>query len=730
MRVSAAAAVFGRAAVAVFAALTANIASAQEDLFGRAILSYQKLDSDLLSSSGFRQTYDLRLERAVSDALRVRLSFRGEGNDGTSGLDGTSDAKTQFRQYQPGAELLYTLSAFQLQANYDDIRTASSSGDLSNERTLQRSYGRFTWKPDRLPTLMVYGEKRRLKDGAAATDKTEDSVFQALDYTWKGLSLGQNARVQTLDDGGTDFARKSTDVQGLARYESTLFGGRAAVSASVLAGLTRLDERARSGTAVSVPLRLTIPRALFSHDDTPLDGRDKPLVDLPALVDGDFLRPAGIPLGPDGASYQNIAVDMARFVQLDTLRVYVRDAEGHAVRDGGLVRFDAYRSDDGLSWIPLPGGARTSFDAAQSLYAVDFALVNARFLKVVSFGTNLLDTQVTEIEVLQHQKFAAGEVKRTDIRLGSGTATASGKLTGWLTLSYYGLFNTTTQTSTTRPELSTNDSDQIASVQVDALDDMNLIGRYEKRVVSQTDGYGQSLDAISAIAHYAPLKTLDATVEYRRSKQDLAGRTSTSDGLSGHLTLRLLKSLDVSVDAGLQREGAASDGHPATHQSLTAVTYAQVTDDLKLTANASFQKTSYEGGTPDDAGNGLLLPASKDARYWGQIYYRPGPQIALTGRFGYASSAAFSGLTQSYRVEWYPFATGTVSIGAVYDEDLDSVSNRRFTRIQVLPRWRLNKSATLDLNYSILSTYEAASEGGAAFSLSSRNFWATFTLAF
>jgi hypothetical protein len=481
---------------------------------------------------------------------------------------------------------------------------------------------------------------------------------------------------------------------------------------------------------VSVPVRVLIGRALYARDDTPLDGRDSPLADAPALADGDFQKPAGVPLGPDGTSYQNLAVDMGRLVSLDMFRVYVRDAGGAPVRSPGFVRFDAYRSDDGLTWIPLPGGARSSFDAALSAYVVDFASTGARFLKVVSFGTNVLDTQVTEIEVFQRQTFGAGEVKRTDIRLVSGSATASGKPVEWLTLGYYGLLNANSQTSTTRPEVSTNDSDQIATVQIDPLKTASLTARYERRVSSQTDGFSQSLDAVSAIAHYFPLRTLDATVEFQRSDQDLAGRTSTSNALRAHLYLRLLRSLDFSLDGGVAREVQSSDDHPASRANVTAVTYAQLTDALKVTANVSYQKTTYDGGTPDGAGNGLLLPESKDVRYWAEAYYRTGPQLALTARLGYASSDVFSGLTQGYRVDWRPFGQGAVSIGTIYEEDLDSVSDRRFRRIQILPRWILNRSATLDLNYTIVNSYVGLAGGERGLTLKSRNLWATFTLAF
>src|SRR5512140_619405 len=81
---------------------SARRSAAQQDLFGRAIWSYQTVDSSVLATNSFHQTYDVRLERALTDTFRFRLSFRGEGNDGTSSFDETSSQRTQFRQYQPG----------------------------------------------------------------------------------------------------------------------------------------------------------------------------------------------------------------------------------------------------------------------------------------------------------------------------------------------------------------------------------------------------------------------------------------------------------------------------------------------------------------------------------------------------------------------------------------------------------------------------------------------------
>src|SRR5512143_3353647 len=166
------------AALVLLVAASAPKAAAQQDLSGRAIVSYQTVEADPLSSSGLHQTYDLRLERLLTDTFRFRLSFRGEGADGTSRLDEEADQKTQFRQYQPGAEINWNFSTFRLQGTYDDYLTDSSAGDLSGERRQRRIVGRLTWAPDRLPSLTVFGEQRRLKDAAASIDNTENSVFE------------------------------------------------------------------------------------------------------------------------------------------------------------------------------------------------------------------------------------------------------------------------------------------------------------------------------------------------------------------------------------------------------------------------------------------------------------------------------------------------------------------------------------------------------------------------
>src|SRR6185369_1340408 len=127
--------------------------------------------------------------------------------------------------------------------------------------------------------------------------------------------------------------------------------------------LSQIHERGVAGRNTLIPTQVTIARGLYGVDDTPSDNRDHPLAPIPALIDNNLNGGAGINLGPDGVSFQNIAADLGRIDRVDEIRILVRDAGGNPLRNGGgPVTWDAYTSQDGQLWTPL-AGARTTFSA-------------------------------------------------------------------------------------------------------------------------------------------------------------------------------------------------------------------------------------------------------------------------------------------------------------------------------------------------------------------------------
>lgn len=687
-----------RRAAALVALLAAGVAEG-EDLSGRVLFSYQKFDTDVFRTDGFHQTYELRLQRFLVPTLQYRLSFRGERNDGTADFGEGERVKNTFSQLQPGAELFYTLPRLQVQGTYDLLKSTSSNGILAgSERKLERGVGRLFWTPDAFPALTLQAEKRSDSDRGGGISKEETIVFGALDYSWKALKAGASQRYDRVDDGGVGFARRSQESQGHLAYESSFWNHRVNATASALGSTTTLDERATVGGTVLVPTRVAVAQASNAVDDTPLDGRDRPLVPNAALNDGNLNASAGIDIGPGGTVYQNIGVDLQRVVGIDELRIHVRDASGQLVPLGGSVRWDVFTSGDGLTWSPIAGGARTFFNVPLSRYEVTFTSGPSRFFKVVGFFLNSVEARVTEIEAWYHTEVVSGAPKRTRIRLGSASANVTARPIEEVALTYFGLFNSVSQSSTDRPAFTMNDADQVVSLEVTPLRRFHLTGRYERRSMTQSGDYSQTYRAVTGILRYAMNARLDLSLEGTKTDEDNAGILSSTRGLTLHTFFRLLPTLDVSLDAG-QQDQTFTTGQPNAHRTfLSGVSIAQLTRALKVTLQASLQRTRYDAGSDDAA----LPPGSRDERYNAEVFFRPSQQLALSSRFGWARGDAVSGLTQRYHLEWYPLPGGALSIGGQYDEDIDPYSQRTSRRVLVDPRWTINRHAVLNLSYSLL----------------------------
>ena len=696
-----------------------TIAPAQEDLTGRAIISYQLFGNENLDSRGVHQIYDARFDRNVIEPLQLRLSFRGEGNNGTTEF-GMFKTTSTFWQLQPSGEINYNLPKFHLRGTYDLYDTHSKFNDLEARQRFDRSTASFNWFPDEVPSLSLQGEQRRNRDDFAGINQNDRIATEQLTFARPTFLLSQTAHYETLDLVNSGFSRTTADVQGQGQYQNSFFDGRLSASLIATAGWTRIQDETRA--AVSVPTQVRVVSALYSHDETPADSRDVPPVAAPLLIDGDFVRSAAIPLGPEGMSFQNIAIDLQHFAALDSFRIFVRDSAGSLVKIGGLVRFDVYTSANGLDWTPAPGLAATTYVTTLSAYDVVFPQTAARFFKVVSFGTNSVETFVTEVQVFFHTAFSAGANKQTDLRLFSGTAQVSGLLTDWLTLSYYGFFNDNRTSATGVADYGSRDRDQLATLEARPTPKLDLLLRYEDRQSQSGSNFTQSLQGSWATLVYNFTTGLSTTVEASRT-QEKNGLDITTDTLRFHQYARLWRSVDLSADFGFSNQDDATDRFHSKQTFLTGYAYIQLTRSLRLNLSANGQRTVFEG--PGVIALGTL--ESRDERYYGEIYYRPSSRLLLSARLGHAGGTFVGGTTSTYRVEWYPFAGGTVGIGTIYDDDYETNGfQRRFRRVQLLPHWQINPHAVLDLNYNWLTL--TSTVAGTASRTSARQFYATLTI--
>lgn len=706
---------------AVFIALLLPAPAAiADDLSVRALLGYQAFDAGTFETAGFVQTYDVRFERALAEPFRLRLSLRAQRNDGRTD-DGLARRDSTFSQLQPGGELTYMLPRLQLQALYDLARLDSTLEGRSNGwRGLERRSGRLSWTPDGLPSLMLQTERRHIEDVFAGLDRVERLDQGGLTYELKGLTASVLDRRTRLEEPLAGFTRRSHDLQGALDYDAAPWGGRLSVTANAAVVAQHHDDVARAGGA-EAPTPVAITRALYARDETPLDSRDQPASPLPALRDGNLERGVGISLGPRGVSFHNLVADLGRSAEVNLFRIHVRDPQGGLVRVGGPLTWDVYVSLDGERWAAVPR-EQGSFVAALGAYEVRCQPRLARYFKVVSFGTNVVEADVTELEAFELTPLEPGEARSTDMLMGSGALSVSGRPRHDLTLSYSGLFNGLHQDATERPRITSRTLEHQVAAVYDPWRTVGFEGRYQRRTLAQSD-LRDVFEAVTAIVRLALLRDLEQRLELTQGREDHAGQHIDTRTAALHTFSRPLPAIQLWLDVGAQRQDFVNEGYAVDRRFLNGVAAAQVLATLRLTLNASFSRSTYDLAVVEIVPAILGVPPARDDRWTAELYYRPNSQLGLAVRYGRATANGFSATLQRYHADWYPFRDGSVTLAGTFDQDVDSIGHRRSRRLTLSPAWRMNRHATLNVSYALL-TLAGDAQGR------TESFAVTLTLAF
>ncbi len=669
-----------------------------DGLTGRALFGYEQFAYQGTTRTGLRQTYDLRLDRALTGAARFAIFFRGDDFRGSSeNFVGTT--KSDSRQLRPGGEFVWSTSnvVTQIRSERFDTLALSSGG---SDRRLERSTATLSWTPDKLPTLRIIGDRNTTTDDGQKIRLVDQSAVAGLNYAWNDLAFNGEQRFLRSSDDRAGYQRNTGSSLASVAYSTARLGGKLMVTADGSGQLTRIDELGLSTAAATVVTPVPIARALDSVDDTPLDGRDHPPVVNPALTDNDLGSSAGIPLGPDGASFQNIIVDVGRVDRVDEVRLFVRDGSRGPLRNGGgSVTWDAYTSEDGTIWTPL--ASQTTFNAAFSAYSVTFSQIGARWLKVVNFGVNGEPTFLTEVQLYVHTTIAPGEHRKGQQSVRTGTTTFVLRPVERLSFMYTGMYSSLSQALGSLPRNATTDLEHSGAVKYDLLKTVSLRGQYVKRSVRGVAGSGDDYATVgTGYLDYVPTGRLRVTLELGQQQETLEGSRSTIETRALHLTGNAVPSVQVVFDVGVQNQTIAADKTAARRDFANLAATAQLTRTIRLLLNGNLQRVETESTDRSV----LLLGPSRDNRVSAEFVWRPGRELSVATRLGWVSGAAISSLTQRYHVEWFPFAGGTVSLGGSYDEDIDPATNRRATRAVFNPHWQMNRFTLLDFNYTAVTT--------------------------
>ena len=551
------------------------------------------------------------------------------------------------------------------------------------------------WRPQ--PNLEVSAYANQVTNRAISTDTRDTRAGVGFSWTQGGFRIENTDRLQLFQDSNVGLTRTTVAPRLGVMY--TIDGGKE-YSLSVRYDLDYYwvtQETLRTGIG-SAPSEIQPIAGLFVVNPIPIDTTLTPMQPEPRLIDGNLDVSAGISLGPDGVSFQNIGVDMGRATTLDQLRVVVRGAAGQFVQFGGPVNWSAFVSQDGTRWIQI-NAAAGRFDFGLSTYVVDFVPTVGRYFKVVNFGLNTVETLVTEL-----QTYVTGPVSAERTQTSHAVRQNFGLMGNWrpwdkLQLTYSGQVDTNSVAGFGNAAIWFVDLNNQATAVLGPYANLSFGLTGAATRISQPGGYLQASYFGTSYLSYRPFDDLEARVEARYGVDQANGRETNTPAVGFSTYANPYDSLRFSGSVLLSRQLIVGGG-TTDFVGGAAQAWIFILRDLELRFDLSLQRTVQSSGDVSASETVPLFRIVNYERYSTYVRYRPSDQLDLIAGLGFTASQQGSGLTQSYLVRWYPFPSGTLQLDLEYREEVDPLGGRSYRQFIVAPRWNVNRHVQLQVNYN------------------------------
>jgi hypothetical protein len=675
--------------------------AAAGELNGRADLTVAQDKVGLATSEYFRQVYYADYHRQVSQPIGYWLSLRFQDDQGTTELVGER-TRLHSTVMTPTAGIDWRLDTFALSAYYR-LNHQNTDGGVdglpSFSQDIERFAGSIWIKPFQDGDVTLSAD--RLAYSSPTTRSTDDRLSIAFRYASGPLVLDLDNRLQRYQDTRTNLSRLSMGPRLSASYSAT-FGESGSLSASYVLDYFRTEQEVKAGAPTTVATELRPSAGLYVQDDLPLD--TDPMLPVPALIDRAFDTSAGISIGTGGSSFQNLALDLAGYTLVDQVVVHVRNLAGVPIPYGGPISWTVFWSRDGLLWTQVDG-ASASFDVGQSAWRILFPVTSTRFIKVVTFGVNTVDTQVTELQAFVTEPFRPGvsQVSSAVRQLAS----LNGSWRPWspLLLVYAGQLHADALTPSGLDRRWYTDHANAFTAQAGPFRDFTLGAGLGYSAVRQPFGQSQTALTSSASAKYQPIERADGSLEASRTDNRIvtviAVRAVTSSALAA-THLAIYESLRLSGSLSLNRQ-VIEGGGTTEYVDGSGLLTMNLNRSLDLDLNASGQRTISRVG---DTSAQELVPYIRIItyqRYTAQLRYHPSVQLSLLGTVGYLSTGTQGGPVRSVSGTWSPFPGGAVQLNFDFFQEVDPLSGRTLQRLTVAPRWNMNRYVILELSYNVVS---------------------------
>jgi len=658
----------------------------------------------------FAQTLDLNWNKAISPALRYRLTLRSEDSRNQTKVD--SDlTKSSATQFEPIFDATLASTAFSLNGGFR-LRELITDGN-KQERILlseRRWFSRLFLTPQDLPSLsfQIDGSTRQNDVKPKSVDQADTRYQITTDYNYGGFTSSYLFSDRINEDLVTGQTRDQKSNTGTLGYTGTSLWGLLDVLAGYSVNYSpSREEFSKSGVA-EVERRLN--RGFKAAADlTPNDSTDVPLTVEPALISGTALIPLEV----------NTSLGFEQFLlqPVSQIQINLSPQPPFTIPNDLqlFVNFRVFFTNDVTlnTWTEVPGAVSLLYEPLESRVKLSFAATTARFFKVYvgrnDFGGLI---QATRISALDLESVSAG-TKRDQSTLahnvnGSFTIRPPTKFWTISALSFdFSLSNLTQEPQSIRNTAGT----QTARLVADPFRYLTSTFTYQHNFANsnQTDSKETTADLYSLVLSSTPLSTLTSSLTLAHNDNRGDGKLETRSDSGGlNVSARLYRNLNLDSTYSLSRAQDLLTNQKTLSQGGTINANAILTPRLNATAGYSIRWSQTE--QPEQTTRQLTHTLN------GSFTYTYSRFLNVNARYDYLTGNDVSSLSQTYRVDWSPTPKLSAFIGYRRTQQESSGEKSGSDSIDVNGRWNISRYLNLDGNFVFFRN----SDGNTVYSFSAR----------
>lgn len=604
--------------------------------------------------------------------------------------------------------LSLNLGALSGSGGYDRTEESNSGTDVSSPRLVYETWSaRALWRPADLPQLSVVASRSNTFDVTRRDqDITVDDVLVGAEYLGiPKLQLRYSLRYSNPLDriSGTDTTSIVQSAQ--VAWGDKLFKGRTNVymSANASSTISSTSTVGQGGTVSTQVLPFTGLSLVEQPQDRPTFDHleaNPTLVDPSPTVSASVNIGFGVPLGD--VAYRDLGAQFQdALTKVSMVHVWVNKRLPKEI--AGAFTWEAYRSTDNATWVPVPLAGAVVFADFQNRFEIPIAVTQAQYLKVVvrPLGPGVTTLQdYAQILVAKLQFFLvqpASEVRgRTTTNAQSLVATQQTRLFSVPNVSWDSSASVSHAGDRSRPSYTVVNGLSLAQ----RLDQTwSVSGRFQRQDADAGSGHtGAFLWAASTSAQ--PIPTLTHALTYSGQWSSTPIGVATSNALNLFNRAELYRGLSLLASGGVNA-GTSDLGVDTRAVSATAVVSATPHPKLALGATYLYGSTWTSP---------LRQPwtRAETERVEGSASVTPFSALYLSA----VVSRILKGVRQTTlangSVAFSPFQGGDLQLRVSYGESLDTAADAVVKTFVSGIHWVLRPGVLVDVSYSNVDNRAAA----------------------